>query len=138
MCIINENDMSVVILPPTPQKTPELHHGVSSQILPLSRLSSGGSSPPDCEKVLQSPVKDKLQKFGKTLTEPLVQYFMDLQATPDSEEPEVLNTPKSVAPNEQPKSEKKAATSRNLFNTKKSNNEMKQYENIPPITITDM
>ena len=46
-----------------------------------------------------SPVRDKLDKIRRSLTEPLIQYFHDLQSSPDNEEEsEVLNTPKSVIP----------------------------------------
>ena len=140
--------MSVVAFPPTPQKTPELSHGnrgVSTQILPLARFSSTGSTPPNSSqestssdtKSMQSPVKDKLQKLGKSIAEPLLQYFHDLQVSTDSEEPEILNTPKSVAQNatlSPSRSAEKAVISRNLFNTQTT----KEYENLPPITITDM
>jgi hypothetical protein len=44
---LNESDMSVVGLPPTPLKPPAAHNnGVSSQILPLHRLSSETVLPP--------------------------------------------------------------------------------------------
>merc|ERR1712013_795666 len=45
----------------------------------------------------KSPVKEKLQKMRRSITEPLMQYFHDMTMTsPDTEEPDVLNTPKSV------------------------------------------
>ena len=37
-------------------------------------------------------------KFRKSLTEPLLHYFHELQVSPDSDEPEVLNTPRSIVP----------------------------------------
>ena len=130
--------MSVVVVPPTPRKASpqtsdaDLHPamGISSQILPLSRLSlssgggGGGISPASSQdssnahaenKAANSdtnssgggysglppppsssssdasgdskadpklgPVKDKLLKLRKSFTEPLVQYFQDLQAS---------------------------------------------------------
>ena len=127
--------MSVVVVPPTPRKaSPEAADthappamGISSQILPLSRLSlsSGGGggisptssqdssndvggdgkdkaigdtssssvdsgSPPsedgtgagagDSKDPKSWPVKNKLLKLRKSFTEPLVQYFQELQA----------------------------------------------------------
>ena len=43
-----------------------------------------------------SPVRDKLDKLKKSLTEPLMQYF---HVSPEcEEEPELLNTPKSLNP----------------------------------------
>ena len=129
--------MSVVVVPPTPRKASPLAMdderappamGISSQILPLSRLSlsSGGGggisptssqdsandaggagsevrgkangdtssssvdsgSPPsedgapppgDGRDPKSWPVKDKLLKLRKSFTEPLVQYFQELQ-----------------------------------------------------------
>ena len=41
------------------------------------------------------PVRDKLDKIKRSLTEPLIQYFHDLQSSTDSDVPEMLNTPKS-------------------------------------------
>ena len=126
LSVINEGGMSVVVVPPTPRKaSPQTAEadapptmGISSQILPLSRLSlsSGGGggisptssqdssndnrdrangdtssssadsgTPPSEEgsgdgKDLKSwPVKDKLIKLRKSFTEPLVQYFQELQ-----------------------------------------------------------
>jgi hypothetical protein len=120
----------VVQLPPTPQKQPLANLGISSQILPLSRLSlssgggisptssqasssevgennnkvnsssssSGDSPPTEDGEFKQWPVKDKFLRLRRSFTEPLVQYFQELQMTPsENEEPEVLNTPKSVA-----------------------------------------
>ena len=56
--------------------------GISTQILPLSRLSSG-NSPPHPEEVRKevaaSPVKEKLHRLRRSLAEPLRQYFHDLQ-----------------------------------------------------------
>ena len=43
-------------------------------------------------------LRDKLDKIRRSLTEPLIQYFHDLQSSTDSDEPEILNTPKSIAP----------------------------------------
>lgn len=181
--IINESDMSVVALPPTPQKSTNSfassREGISTQILPLSRLSlSSNSSPPSSNNedspsnrpVAQvqpfspedmpnapnnsresgeepltpnnssiilptrnkvSPVREKLDKLRRSLTEPLFQYFHDLQVSPDNEEPEVLNTPKSVAPPTTASLKNGSTTqqgikSRNLFGGKDP------YENVPP------
>ena len=130
--------MSVVVLPPTPNKVSEDEAedyekvGVSTQILPLTRLSLSSSaststltkaSPasvynstmvvPDntlstsvggnttvteltTTTKRTSPVRDKLDKLKKSLTEPLMQYF---HVSPEcEEEPELLNTPKSLNP----------------------------------------
>ena len=43
-------------------------------------------------------VRDKLDKIGRSLTGPLIQYLYDLQSSTDSDEPEILNTPKSIVP----------------------------------------
>ncbi|XP_059091357.1 uncharacterized protein LOC131886916 isoform X1 [Tigriopus californicus] len=126
LCIINESEMSMVQLPPTPQKRNynECHvEGVSTQILPLSRLSmssgssptisevgkiSTGSDPKDPIHVRESqgtqtpkpvsPFREKLAKLRKSLTEPLYQYFHEIQHSPECEEPEILNTPRSLVP----------------------------------------
>ena len=152
--------------------------GISTQILPLSRLSlSSNSSPPNnsgtlsnnnksdqttpttssrpvaevppfsesSEKPVEirakhSPVRDKLDKIRRSLTEPLIQYFHDLQSsTPDEEESEVLNTPKSVVPpntNSDITNNTTKPKSRNLF----SENSAKdlQTEKPPQIMVTDM
>ena len=45
--ILDEASMSIIAFPPTPQKTPTVNkegEGISSQILPLSRLSMSGSN----------------------------------------------------------------------------------------------
>ena len=153
--MIDENEMSVVVLPPTPQKSPpptSSHNGVSTQILPLSRLSLSSSSSPPLNgepghdkgkannKVQLSPVRNKI----KSLAEPLLQYFHDLQVSHDSEEPEILNTPKSVAPafsssnQSSPNvvSHEKGFRARNLFSL--TSEKEQTYENMPPIIITDM
>ena len=49
-------------------------------------------------RVKTSPVRDKLDKIRRSLTEPLIQYFHDLQSSTDSDEPEILHTPKSIVP----------------------------------------
>ena len=141
--IINADDLEDVIsFPDTPQKPKESpNEGISTQILPLSRLSlsssASNSSPPNTTsnessknlttieqtptgrpvaevqpfnsddqndqsgmtvtaRVKTSPVRDKLDKIRRSLTEPLIQYFHDLQSSTDSDEPEILNTPKSI------------------------------------------
>ena len=153
--------MSFIALPPTPQKALSSNHGISTQILPLHRLSlssnSTGNSPPNpCDqrdaknqeksvaKENSNPVKEKIQKIGKTLTEPLFQYFHDLQVSVDCEEPEVLNTPKSLSVESSEsggfRSRESLTLPRKLFATDHENDksEPKKYENVPPITITDM
>lgn len=166
--MINENDFSVIVVPDTPQKNPPAQlQGLSSQILPLSRLSmsssNASSSPPNpvseleqnnnnlnSNKKQESPVREKLDKFRRSFTEPLLQYFHELQVSPESEEPEVLNTPKSIL--QSPSSPKvagsgpKSKRSRNLLaalqgseeDTDKDGDSGKEYENMPPIIITDM
>ena len=159
--------------PLTTKESP--NEGISTQILPLSRLSlsSSNSSPPnsstsnesekitskaiietptgrpvaevqpfnsdekDSNKVVTrvktSPVREKFDKIRRSLTEPLIQYFHDLQSSPDSEEPEILNTPKSIAP---PKSSlsPKDLTSKVLFPDDIEDAKPKQA---PPL-VTDM
>ena len=178
--IINDADLSLVELPNTPQKQPQESpvEGISTQILPLARLSlsSSNSSPPNnnnninnkqeqttptgrpvaevppfssaenVEKPVEirsknSPVRDKLDKIRRSLTEPLIQYFHDLQSTPDEEESEVLNTPKSVIPpaitnveftNNKPKS-------RSLFNENSAKDSDSNCSNSKPqMMVTDM
>ncbi len=163
----------VVQLPPTPHKdeyrsledNPQKENsnnnaqqGISTQILPLSRLSSGNSPPISSQQAAKSaadsstPVKGTLTKLRKTLAEPLLQYFHDLQVSPPNncdEEPEVLNTPKSV---QQQQGENRvprvpqSGKARNLFKTNNNNKGDegekaaldRTYANMPPITITDM
>ena len=60
---LNECEMSVVCLPPTPLKPEETQGGVSSQILPLNRFSSDSSlarsNPPPAYKDPPHPTKSK-------------------------------------------------------------------------------
>ena len=183
--VVNESGMSIVALPPTPQKDPPPStQGLSSQILPLSRLSlsstgnsptgsqssgDGGSSNGD-KKVdnvsennngstdgNKSPVKDKLLQLRKSFTEPLMQYFHEqIQVTPcENEEPEILNTPKSLVSASHSSSSSSSPkqggntskTPRNLLpSLQKQQNgaedddakDERPYENMPPIIITDM
>ena len=107
-------------------------------------FSSDSNSENKHEKVeiraKHSPVRDKLDKIRRSLTEPLIQYFHDLQSsTPDEEESEVLNTPKSVVPpntNTDITNNTTKPKSRNLF----SENSAKdlQTEKPPQIMVTDM
>lgn len=168
--MINENDFSVIVVPDTPQKNPPTQlQGLSSQILPLSRLSmsssNASSSPPNpthdleqnnnnLNKKQESPVREKLDKIRRSFTEPLLQYFHELQVSPESEEPEVLNTPKSILHgSSSPKTAgPKNKRSRNLLSamqdseveqqqqqvTTEDDASGKEYENMPPIIITDM
>ena len=86
----------------------------------------------------QRPLHSRLKK---SLAEPLLQYF-----SPDlNEEPEVLNTPKSVTQHKMKLAEvvassspKGAAEKRSRALFKADAEEQQQYENMPPITITDM
>ena len=156
--------MSVIVVPPSPQKSPD-NEGLSTQILPLSRLSlssngsptnpssqeasssSSSSSDTSTDKPgVTSPMREKLQKLRKSLAEPLFQYFHDLQVSPESEEPDILSTPRSVASvtrnnsnaTESPKlAGIKSLKSRKLFNAK-DDDSSEGYENMPPIIITDM
>ena len=177
--IINDADLSFVELPNTPKKPQEssnIMEGISTQILPLSRLSlSSNSSPPNSsgtssnnnksdqttpttssrpvaevppfsessEKPVEirakhSPVRDKLDKIRRSLTEPLIQYFHDLQSSPDEEESEVLNTPKSIVPpNSTTKIDittTKPKSRNNLF----SENSAKDQADKPQMMVTDM
>ena len=154
--IINADDLDVISFNEKSKESP--NEGISTQILPLSRLSissNNSNSPPNsgakAEKVDQtptgrpiaevqpfnnsdsdqkrnSPVRDKLDKIRRSLTEPLIQYFHDLQSSPDSEEPEVLNTPKSIAP---PTLTKNGIKSKNLFQDD-------EVTKRPPPMVTDM
>ena len=162
--VLNEAEMNVITFPATPQKglVSSSRQGVSSQILPLSRLSSGNSPEAGTQDAATltltsnatvktstvgsqtpKPVKEKLTRLRKSLAEPLLQYFHELQVSPESEEPEVLNTPRSLAPANSICSPRppagKSKKSRSLFSSKASDkDEAKEYENMPPITITDM
>ena len=78
-----------------------------------------------------SPVREKLDKIRRSLTEPIIQYLQDLHSSTDSEEPEVLNTPKSVASEVQKSKNFKA---KNLFSEEVT--EVKKA--MPPTLITDM
>ena len=75
----DQNDNDLTIFSPTRQSTTELSTAVTT-------------------RVKTSPVRDKLDKIRRSLTEPLIQYFHDLQSSTDSDEPEILNTPKSIVP----------------------------------------
>ena len=75
----DQNDNDLTIFSPTRQSTAELSTAVTT-------------------RVKTSPVRDKLDKIRRSLTEPLIQYFHDLQSSTDSDEPEILNTPKSIVP----------------------------------------
>ena len=104
-------------------------------------FSSDSNSENKHEKVeiraKHSPVRDKLDKIRRSLTEPLIQYFHDLQSsTPDEEESEVLNTPKSVVP---PNTNTDITTTKpksrnNLF----SENSAKDQADKPQMMVTDM
>ena len=169
--------MNVIAFPPTPQKTPpgpsnkSGDDGISTQILPLARLSmSGSSSSTTTSPVVGDPEKrdsfsspppvpdntfnsDKdvssssrgssskvIERLRKSLTEPLLHYFHEMQVSPDSEEPEILNTPRSVIPptncinnnnnnsNSNSHLNNLRRRSRNLFHSKKEG-----YENVTPI-----
>ena len=141
-----EINNEVVVLPPSPQK--ELKREISSQILPLSRLSlsssnGSGNSPPANQNPQQTELKSKLTKLRKSLAEPIFQYLQG--STPNCEdEPEaLLNTPKSLQNGSGNginiiRANKKG---RALFSKSNSQDEpktTKQYENLPPIIITDM
>ncbi len=180
LSLLNEEDMNcVVTLPPTPHKeTADENHqegekeeakaagncrGISTQILPLARLSSGNSprtaeeedaKPKKREESKEAeaatPVRDKLHRLRKSLAEPLLQYFQDLQEGGNEEEPTVLNTPKSVKEANRGNSGngRSSLKARSLFKTKKAATASEEkeeeekaertYANMPPIIITDM
>ena len=77
-----------------------------------------------------SPVREKLDKIRRSLTEPIIQYLQDLHSSTDSEEPEVLNTPKSVA--------SEAAKSKNFKAKSLFSDEPSEVKTKPPTLITDM
>lgn len=152
--VIREGDMNVVTFPPTPQKQNlghPLSSGLSTQILPLSRLSSGNSPPdpslttltniePREKEASFEPVRERLQRLTKSLAEPLLQYFHELHvASPDCEEPDVLSTPRSLAARSTNARTGSNGVQRSLFvNGDGKAAEDKVYANMPPITITDM
>ena len=69
-----------------------------AEVPPFSSESTSENKPVEI-RAKHSPVRDKLDKIRRSLTEPLIQYFHDLQSSPEEEEEsEVLNTPKSVVP----------------------------------------
>jgi len=87
-----------------------------------------------------------MEKFKKSpLTEPLIYYFHELNAGSDMEEPEILNTPKSVAPpNDSLNSSNKSQlcnekkSSKNLFHLKKDclvNTTYETYKTSPDMYI---
>lgn len=102
---------------------------------------SSDESPAAIARVRTSPVRDKLDKIRRSLTEPLMQYFHDLQSSPDGEEPEILNTPKSVVAPPLSSTEsiitkaKTAKKSKTLFQEKV---ESESTNNRPPPMVTDM
>jgi len=237
---LNESELSMVALPPTPlkpkEKSPQTE-GVSSQILPLSRLSTGSlphptykQSPkqkpiaevspfsnkqnataelsassqvgmesktdhqvtapsstmaetPNTSNVINtikrrpsitppaqlrtnvpihsipmpqkatirdlktSPMKEKLQKLRRSITEPLLHYLNEMHMmSPESEEPDILNTPKSLT---QTREEREKKPSKNLFGQRStsdslmiphpaSSSQVHEYENISPTPSTDL
>ncbi len=172
--VLDEATMNVIAFLPTPQKTPpgpnnkSGDEGISTQILPLARLSMSGSSsstttspvtgdpekrdsfssPPPVPDNTFSSDKDGsassrgssskvIERLRKSLTEPLLHYFHEMQVSPDSEEPEILNTPRSVIPptncinnssNNNSHLYNLRRRSRNLFQSKKEG-----YDNVSPI-----
>ena len=207
---LDEDTMGQVVgLPPTPLKpqdsSPVTETGrVSSQILPLSRLSATSlpqttnslqrqrpiaevspftnrkvsTSSPETSQAqaastpttttassssqtvtlrrqrseeIKSPVKERLQKMRRSITEPLMQYFHDMHMTsPDTEEPDVLNTPKSVLVSPE---EGERRLSRRLFSNSSTTSsaqdgpvkrhaartsQIHEYQNISPTPSTDL
>ena len=156
--IINAEELELLENPPqkspkSPESPESSTEGISTQILPLSRLSlSSNNSPPEPSKTAKepvkpiaevqpfvdkvqtraktSPVRDKLDKIRRSLTEPIIQYLQDLHSSTDSEEPEVLNTPKSVA--------SEAFKSKNFKSKSLFSDEEEAKKPTPPPLITDM
>ena len=94
-------------------------------------------------------VKDKFQKMRRSITEPLIQYFHDITLNSEQEEPDILNTPKSLI--QVPEAGKKL--SRKLFNSKEQQkaketetlqrhaartSQVNEYQNISPTPSTDL
>jgi len=161
--LMTECDLNVelVVAPDTPEKVEdsetEVENGpssggcdaekVSSQILPLARLSSGGGGGLHEEEQLQRSRAGLGNKLRKTLAEPLLNYLQDLGNGGEGDEPVVLNTPRSVSTQTTGKlrpsrPEGAAKKARNLFGGKKAADreaaDALMYANMPPITITDM
>ena len=107
-----------------------------------------------CSEELKSPVKERLQRMRRSITEPLMQYFHDMHMTsPDTEEPDVLNTPKSLlnTPLVGNNEEGDKRLSRRLFSTSSSasqkeslqrhtarTSQIHEYQNISPTPSTDL
>jgi len=91
----------------------------------------------------KSPVKEKLQKMRRSITEPLMQYFHDMTMTsPELEEPDILNTPKSLLPTPEDSSRR---LSRKLFGPREipkrhsaKTSQVHEYQNISPTPSTDL
>jgi len=91
----------------------------------------------------KSPVKEKLQKMRRSITEPLMQYFHDMTMTsPELEEPDILNTPKSLLPTAEENSRR---LSRKLFGPREMpkrhsarTSQVHEYQNISPTPSTDL
>lgn len=91
----------------------------------------------------KSPVKEKLQKMRRSITEPLMQYFHDMTMTsPELEEPDILNTPKSLLPTPEDNSRR---LSRKLFGPREMpkrhsarTSQVHEYQNISPTPSTDL
>ena len=108
----------------------------------------------------KSPVKDKFQKMRRSITEPLMQYFHEMhmvsylkylylliqnfifQTSPELEEPDILNTPKSVIPTSE---ENGHRLSRKLFGPRElpkrhsaRTSQVNEYQNISPTPSTDL
>jgi len=90
-------------------------------------------------------MKDKLQKLRRSITEPLLHYLNEMHMmSPESEEPDILNTPKSLV---QTKEERDRKLSKNLFGSISDSSmnrhpaptsQVHEYENISPTPSTDL
>ena len=74
--------------------TPNILISASTSTVTLNDNPAINSTTPTNKKI--SPVRDRLDKLKKSLTDPLLHYF---QISPEcEEEPDLLNTPRSLAP----------------------------------------
>ena len=162
--------------PNCPNNTMTAIQEAKEPIVVIRRQTAPASAPANLENVgNKSPVKERLQRMRRSITEPLFQYFHDITLvsyrlvyilsrvayfafclqTSDHEEPDILNTPKSLI--QLPETGKKL--SRKLFSPQEAEearneinkmseeslrrhaaktSQVNEYQNISPTPSTDL
>ena len=161
--------------PICPNNTMTAIQETKEPVVVVRRQTAPASAPANLENVgSKSPVKQRLQRMRRSITEPLFQYFHDItlvsfscvhfvgsclfsfcSQTSDHEEPDILNTPKSLI--QVPEAGKKL--SRKLFSPQEAEearneinkmgeetlrrhaaktSQVNEYQNISPTPSTDL